>query len=45
MVLNVNVVLLKYPMDNEIMLIHQISKVGGDFLNPKLEYFRLSKFW
>ena len=44
MVVNVNTVLLKSPMDNYMMLIHQISKVGGDLLNPKLEYLGLSVF-
>ena len=42
--LKVNAVLIKSPMDDEMMLIHQISKVGGDLLNPTLEYFGLTGF-
>lgn len=37
--LNVNTVLIMSPMDKYMMLIHQISKVGGYLLNPTLEYF------
>ena len=42
--LKVNSLLIRSPMDEEMMLIHQISKVGGDLLNPTLEYFGLTGF-
>ena len=44
MALKVNALLCRSPMDNEMMLIHQVSKVGGDLLNPRVEYFGLSGF-
>ena len=42
--LKVNSLLIRSPMDEEMMLIHQISKVGGDLLNPTLDYFGLTGF-
>ena len=42
--LKVNSLLIRSPMDEEMVLIHQISKVGGDLLNPALEYFGLTGF-
>ena len=32
--LKVSALLCRSPMDNEMMLLHQISKLGGDLLNP-----------
>ena len=42
--LKVNAILVKSPMEDEMTLIHQLSKVGGDLLYPKVEYFGLSGF-
>ena len=42
--LNVNAVLCKSPTNDEMMIIHQLSKIGGDLLNPKVEYFGLTGF-
>ena len=42
--LNVNAILIKYPMEDKMMIIHQISKVCGDLINPKVEYFGLLGF-
>ena len=42
--LNIKAVLCKSPMDGGIIIIHQLSKVKGDLLNPKVEYFRLKGF-
>ena len=44
MALKVNAILCRSPMDDDMMLIHQISKVGGDLFNPCIEYFGLSGF-
>ena len=44
-VLNVNVFFMESPMRDDMMTIHQISKIGGDLLNPKVEYFGLSGFF
>ena len=42
--LKVNSLRCRSHMDNEMVLLHQISKVGGDLLNPRVEYFGLSGF-
>ena len=42
--LKVNALLCRSPIGNDMTLIHQISKVGGDILNPCIKYFGLSGF-
>ena len=37
-------ILCRSPKYNEMMLLHQISKAGGDLLNSRVEYFGLSGF-
>ena len=44
MALKVNTVLCRSPIGDDMMLIHQISRVGGDLLNPRIEFFGLSGF-
>ena len=34
-------ILFQSPVNDEMMLLHQLNKVGGDIINKKTEYFGL----
>ena len=42
--LKVSTLLCRSLIGDDMMLIHHISRVGGDLLNPRIEYFGLSRF-
>ena len=39
MALKVNSILIKKTMEDKMILLYQLNNVGGDLLNPTIEYF------